>query len=306
MFVSGMMVHSFFESFMRVIADPAMRKIVGYEIVTLLGILPHYPTLEVSATVIRRLSYFYWWVLCSELNWSVFYQPESNPYLQLSVMEPSIELMGIAGIMGESFQSSTREFFQQVLALQKDNGWMTWITKTVTRSPRTILNVHLQDAMLLSLCTGLKIGRNFVHAFTHVSVRCFQRACGNGCWWHVLFSQAQSEILVAGPPATPTAEIDNVSVTSEPAVVTPKDASVEEPSNLFVEFLQYTSIALHLKDEKSLEHARMSLLILGTITEVCVQEMRPSCIPSTILVENASFFFLTGSLHDTVHARLQH
>ena len=97
-----------------------------------------------------------------------------------------------------------------------------------------------------------------------------------------------------------------MSVTSEPAVVTPKDASVEEPSNLFVEFLQYTSIALHLKDEKSLEHARMSLLILGTITEVCVQEMRLSCIPSTILVENASFFFLTGSLHDTVHARLQH
>lgn len=85
-------------------------------------------------------------------------------------MEPSIELMGIAGVMGESFQSSTREFFQQVLAVQKDNGWMTWITKTVTRTPRTTLNVHLQDSMLLSLCTGLKIGRNFVHAFTHVSI----------------------------------------------------------------------------------------------------------------------------------------
>lgn len=61
---------------------------------------------------------------------------------------------------------------------------------------------------------------------------------------------------------------DNVSVTSEPAVVTPKEAAVEEPSNLFVEFLQYTSIVLQLRDEKSVEHARMSLLILGTITEV--------------------------------------
>ncbi|GAU96121.1 hypothetical protein RvY_07610 [Ramazzottius varieornatus] len=218
LFVSGMMDRSLFEAFMKVLADPPRRKIVGYEIVTLLGVLPHYPTLE----------------------------PESNPYLQLSVMEPSIELMGIAGVMGESFQSSTREFFQQVLAVQKDNGWMTWITKTVTRTPRTTLNVHLQDAMLLSLCTGLKIGRNFVHAFTH----------------------AQSEILVAGPPPTPTVEaLDNVSVTSEPAVVTPKEAAVEEPSNLFVEFLQYTSIVLQLRDEKSVEHARMSLLILGTITE---------------------------------------
>ncbi|OQV18165.1 UPF0668 protein C10orf76-like protein [Hypsibius exemplaris] len=217
-FVACMMVQSFFEDFMGVISDPVKRNLVGQETVALLGILPHFSTSE----------------------------PEANPYMQLSVMDPSIELMGIAAVIGQSFRDTSKTFFQQVIALQKDSTWVSWLTKTVTRSARPTLSVDLKDTSLLALCTGLKIGRNFVHAFTH----------------------AQSEILVNAPPPTPTPDGDNSSITSEPAIVTPKDTAVVEPSNLFVEFLQYASIVMqHIKDEKPSEHARMSLIILSVITE---------------------------------------
>lgn len=82
--------------------------------------------------------------------------------------------------------------------------------------------------------------------------------------------QAQSEILVE--PTNPVASLDaekSISSTSEPAVVTPKNNRVNEPSNLFVEFLQYASIVMqHIGQEKPSLHAQMCLVILCTITEV--------------------------------------
>ncbi|XP_055355333.1 armadillo-like helical domain-containing protein 3 [Paramacrobiotus metropolitanus] len=223
-FLPYLMHYSFFEDFMRIVTDPRKRKVVGYDVITLLGILPHFFTAE----------------------------PEANPYMQLSVLDPAIELMGIAAVIGESFRNCTTAFFQQVIALQKDRSWMTWIAKTVTRTPAASLNVVLEDAALLGLCTGLKIGRNFVHAFSH----------------------AQSEILVDPPQTNGTGhenEKNQIPETaSEPAVVTPLDQAntVNEPSNLFVEFLQYSSIVLqHIRQDKPFLHAKMSLVILCTITE---------------------------------------
>ncbi|XP_041371121.1 armadillo-like helical domain-containing protein 3 [Gigantopelta aegis] len=176
----------------------------------------------------------------------------ANPYIvKLSILDDELALTGFAQIVSVLLSDFNRTYHVQ--STDSQTGWFSSLANMVgnmfVADERKIELVRANDSILLALYEAIHLNRNFITALTHV---------------HSHSTSAPTTPPVS--PVTTSSPVLDAQTVAEGAGGEP--ASVTQPTNLLVTFLEYSSIVMQdTKDTTRYNNAKLCMVILTCIAE---------------------------------------
>lgn len=178
----------------------------------------------------------------------------ANPYvIKLSVLDDEIAVNGLGCVISTVLSEYVRQYLMS--EEQPAVGFFGQLTSIVTNillppeAPQSAIKIS--EGVLLALYEAIHLNRNFVTVLTHTR----------------LPSQPAT-------PTSPSPAVDRTLSVPSLAPESPVPVAIKQPSNLMGTFLTLSSVLLqNSKDEKSLSHAKLCLIVL-----TCVVEDQHACV----------------------------
>lgn len=175
----------------------------------------------------------------------------ANPYIvKLSILDDELALTGYAQVLSVALSDFNTDY--KLKSAEQQTGWFSTFASMVgsmfVAEEKQIAAVRANDAILLALYEAIHLNRNFITALTHAHTP-----------------------SIPSTPASPTPGNvppgDGQGLLPEKNIQAPIEPE-NQPTNLLVIFLEYTSIVIQdTKEESRCNNARLCLIILTCIAE---------------------------------------
>ncbi|OQR71675.1 UPF0668 protein C10orf76-like [Tropilaelaps mercedesae] len=275
--VEYLMMTSLFEPLLAILADGPSRKHCGYHAVLLLMLIVNYRKYESTNPYIMKLS-----IADNELALNGFGQVVSS-----TLADSNRHFLATDGVIsgGSETLSSVGNKRASPTGGSSGGGGLlagllpTWLGGTPVsagteqaESPTLTDNENIRaDAALLAMYEAVHLNRNFLAILTNTQAESLELRP------HRLRSPSSSAPSSPSSPSAPSLHLStssNINLDNSKTKLAgdeplPSDADLlEPPTNLFVTFIEFTSIAMqNTKEEASLNTTRLCFIILTCIAE---------------------------------------